>query len=132
MSRLFALEILPETHAVVRLASEADLPSWALAAPDDQRFRTITRTQDELSVVCPEEDVPADIKAKGGWRGLRVAGVLAFEEVGVLSALAGLLAEAGVSLLAIGTHDTDYLFVQQADFETALAALRGAGHQIRK
>ena len=50
-----------------------------------------------------------------------------FEEVGVLAGLAAPLAAAGVSVLAVATHDTDWLLVPARDVERAAAALAASG-----
>lgn len=121
------LDVLPERFAVVRLAADAALPKWAQGAG---ALVSVTRTADELSIVCPEAAVPSDLPAQRGFRGLRVRGPLAFSAVGVLASLAGPLAAAGVSLFALSTYDTDYLLVRAADLERAVAALAGAGHAL--
>ena len=75
-------------------------------------FTSITRTPDELSIVCDEDAVPADIKAERGWRTLRIEGPIPFEMVGVAAALLSPLAEAGISIFLVSTFDTDYLLVK--------------------
>ena len=121
------LDVLPEPFAVVRLAADAAVPEWARGAG---ALVSVTRTADELSIVCPETAVPAGLPAQRGFRGLRVRGPLDFSAVGILASLAGPLAAAGVSLFALSTYDTDYLLVRAADLERALAALAGAGHAL--
>jgi hypothetical protein len=112
------------TFAVCRLPADAPLPVWVPSAD----FFSITRTTDELSVVCRESAVPGEITCERGWRCLRVAGTMPFTAVGVLASLTAPLAEAGISLFAISTFDTDYLLVKATDFDAALSALRGYGH----
>ena len=80
-------------YAVSRLDAHAPLPGWVAGGP----FVSITRTADELSVVCREEAIPEGVRCERGWRCLRVAGTLAFSLVGVLASLVGPLADAGVS-----------------------------------
>ncbi len=89
-----------------------------------------TRTEDELSLVCPWEAVPAGVRAEGPWRALKVAGPLDFAAVGILAALTAALAREGVSLFALSTYDTDYLLVKEPDLETARAALVRDGHRL--
>ena len=101
------------------------MPSWA-AGP----FVCLTRTESELSVVCGEFAVPAAIQSTGGFRALRVEGVLEFSAVGVLASLAQPLSAAGISLFAISTYDTDYILVQGADLGKAIGALTAAGHLV--
>ena len=83
-----------------------------------------------MSVVCPVERAPAGARAEGPFAALRVAGTLDFSLTGVMAGLAGALADAGLSVLAISTYDTDYLLVRRGELEAAAAALRGAGHTV--
>lgn len=120
------VEPLPGTFAVCRLAPDAAVPAWAAGGP----FISVTRTADELSVVCPEPAVPEEVRAERGWRCLRVAGPLAFGLVGVLASLLEPLGRAGVSAFAVSTFDTDYLLVRADDLPRAVDALRAAGHVV--
>ena len=121
------LILLPDTFAICRLAPDAAIPTWATAGS----FFSVTRTLDELSVVCLQSLVPEKVRCESGWRCLRVAGAMDFSQVGVLASLVGPLADAGISIFAISTFDTDYLLVKQADFEEVTAVLRQAGHTIQ-
>ncbi len=97
----------------------------------DKPFHFLMRTDEECSLVCPTGDAPKDCEAReDGWRGLRVEGVLDFSLVGILSRLASALAAAGVSIFAVSTYDTDYLFVKDASYARAVQALREAGCRI--
>jgi hypothetical protein len=87
-------------------------------------------TPDELSLVVPEAFAPDGAAIEAGWRALRVAGTLDFSLTGVLASLAAPLAQAGVSIFAVSTYDTDYLLVRESGLAAALVALRGAGHTI--
>jgi RimJ/RimL family protein N-acetyltransferase len=122
------LELLavPGTFAVCKLPAGEPLPAWATAGD----FFCVTRTADELSVVCRADAVPAGVACEGGWKGLRVAGAMPFTLVGVLAALTGPVAAAGVGVFAFSTFDTDYLLVKATDWAKAVTALRGAGHVI--
>jgi len=94
----------------------------------DRPFHFLSRTDHELSLVCPTEDAPEACDAReDGWRGMRVKGAMDFSLIGVLSRLSGALAVAGIPVFAISTYDTDYLFVKAADFYRAVDALRAAG-----
>jgi len=120
-----ALSLLAERLAVCRLEPGAPLPAWAGGA-----LTAFTRTPDELSVVCAEAGVPAGVQMEGGWRALKVAGPLDFGLTGILAALAGPLAAAGVSIFAISTYDTDYVLIKETALERAVAVLRAAGHPV--
>ncbi|HEY7423949.1 MAG TPA: GNAT family N-acetyltransferase [Gemmataceae bacterium] len=126
-SRQLSLLLLDGTFAVCRLDSASSIPPWATA---DELF-SITRTADELSILCRQDAVPEDILCERGWRCWRVAGTISFSVVGVLASLTAPLAEAGISVFAISTFDTDYLLVKAADLGRAVDALRRRGHTIQ-
>ena len=122
------LQLHPGEYAVCRLAPEAAVPTWA----DGRGFCSITRTSDELSIICPAARVPAAVKHEDGWRLLQLAGPFDFGAVGILSSILAPLAAAKVSSLAVATFDTDYLLIKAKVLSPALAALRGAGHIVRE
>lgn len=126
--RCFDLTVMPGSFAIVRLAADAPVPKWAMQG----RFFSVTRTSDEVSVVCLADQVPAGFTSETGWRALKVKGPFALSEIGVLAALAAPLADAKVSLLAISTSDTDYLLVGERQLHTAVTALKGAGHRVEE
>ena len=117
---------VPGRFAVCKLPADAPLPAWATGGG----LFSVTRTADELSVVCPEENVPAGVTSEPGWRCLRVAGAMPFHLVGVLASLTTAVARAGVSVFAVSTFDTDYMFVKDADRPRAVAGLRAAGYTV--
>lgn len=121
------LRLMEGVLAICRLAPEAPLPAWSLGRGP---LGSITRTTEELSVVCGESAVPPGIRCEKGWRALKVQGPLDFGLTGVLDALTDPLARAGVSIFAVSTFDTDYLLVKEAQLEEALKALRAAGHSL--
>ncbi len=121
------LSVLEERLAVCRLDPPAQIPAWATGAP----FFSVTRTSDELSIVCPEERVPPGITCERGWRALRFDGPFEFGLVGVLASVAVPLAEAGVSILAIATYETDYVLVEESQLPLATQVLREWGHEVR-
>jgi hypothetical protein len=113
--------VLPEALAVCRLPASDRIPSWARERHEG--FVSITRTPDELSIVCPQVAVPPDTQSEDGFRALMVPGPIPFEQTGVLASLANPLAAAGISIFAVSTYDTDYVLVREHDLERALAAL---------
>ena len=121
------LSLLTGTFAVCRLAPDAPVPAWAGTGPTG--FTSITRTRDELSVICPAAYVPPEQPASGGWSCLRIEGPFGLDETGILAGVVAPLATAGISVFAVATHDTDHLLVTELD--AALRALTGAGHTIR-
>ena len=125
-NRRFTLTLLNGSFAIVRLAADSHLPQWAT----DGEFFSATRTSDELSIVCAAGQVPEGVVSERGWRVLKVNGVFALSEVGVLATLSASLAAAAVSLFVISTFDTDYLLVNETQMDAAIAALRRAGHRV--
>ncbi len=122
------LSLLPETMTISRLSKEAPIPPWALA----DSFFSVTRTAEELSVVCPQIRVPEGIIRDKGWRVLRVAGPLDLSAAGILVRLINPLAKEGISVFAVSTYDTDYLLVKEKQLEKAVQVLSEEGHEIKK
>jgi len=129
VSQLHKLQLvmLRDLYAICRLHHDAPIPAWASSGG----FFSITRTADELSVVCPQSFVPDGVRCERDWRCLRVAGSMDFSMIGVVASLVTPLAKAGVSVFVISTFDTDYLLVKETDVERAMEALRGAGHALK-
>jgi hypothetical protein len=119
------LTLLPSRYAVCRLAPNAGVPSWPSGA-----FLSITRTADELSIVCAEESVPPDVKTERGWRCLALEGPIPFDAIGVAAAITAALAAAGVSIFFVSTYDTDYVLVPGRSLDSAIAALRAAAFDL--
>jgi hypothetical protein len=122
------LQILSYSLAVCRQAADEAVPAWVFALP----FYSITRTEDELSLILPETALPEDFSgcADRAWRAFKVLGPLDFSLVGVLSGLSTAVANAGVPLFALSTFDTDYLLVQGENLARARAALVGSGYVV--
>ena len=123
---MLTLTVLPDSLAICRLSPADDVPDWAMIG----EFVSITHTGDELSIVCAQESVPADVKADREWRALRVEGPLDLALTGVLAALASPLAQAQINLFAVSTFDTDYLLVKGYNLARACEVLRQAGHVV--
>ena len=124
--RSLKLKKLDGRMAVCRLDPSSGVPGWATGAA----FFSITRTADELSVVCPEGDVPDGVRREGGWRILALEGPFEFSEVGVLASVLEPLAEAGVGIFALSTYDTDYVLVGEEGLDGAVSALVERGHEV--
>jgi hypothetical protein len=120
------LTLLPDVLAICRLQPKAAFPDWAKA----EGFTSITRTSDELSIVCPEADVPGGVTADRGWRSFKVEGPMDLSLTGVLASLASPLAEARVNIFAVSTFDTDYLLVKQEKVPLAVEVLTRSGHRL--
>ena len=124
----FAFSLLPETLAICKLSHETRIPDWVLAG----EFVSVTRTADEISIVCPQDNVPKGITSDQGWRCLKVEGPFDFSATGIEASFARPLAAAGIALLVISAYDTDYLMVKENDLECAVQVLSGEGHGVRR
>lgn len=116
------LQILPEHMAVCKLSPQSTLPTWLNTA--ENTFFSITKTNDELSVVCDQSIVPENIQAQKNWRMFKIKGQMEFELVGILRQVLNPLAENGIGIFAMSTYDTDYILVQEKDFENAVKTLK--------
>ena len=121
------LRVQNETFAICRLDSKAPVPGWATSG----RFVSITRTSDELSIVCPQHHVPPGTQHEPDWACLQVEGPLDFALTGILAGLTAALARAGISLFAVSTYETDYLLVQRSALEDGIKTLRQEGYQVK-
>lgn len=113
--------------AICRLSPAADVPAWATASSP---FISISRTSDELSIVCPEEHVPLETKAERGWRALKLQGPFDLSMTGILASVLVPLAEARIPAFAISTYDTDYVLVQSRKVRAAATVLSRHDHDI--
>jgi uncharacterized protein len=120
------LTTTPETLTICRLTPDAEVPTWAMAGP----FCSITITPDELSIVAAKASVPADTRAEGAWRALKIAGPIPLSAVGILASVAEPLARAGINLFVVSTFDTDYVLVASDRLDDARLALSDAGHIV--
>lgn len=118
--------LLEGRFAVARLAADDEIPSWSAC----RAFTSVTRTPDELSIVCGEEHVPDEVRAERGWSCLALTGPIPFETTGVAAEFTRVLAQRGLSVLVVSTFDTDYVLVKDA--AAATEALRAAGHEVRQ
>lgn len=123
------VRVLEGEYAVVRLADSAPAP---VVPPRGTGFWSLTEVGEERSLVCLEDLAPADGDGTvviGDWRIIEVIGPLDLALTGVLAALSGPLARAGVPIFPIATHDTDWILVPGAQLDAAVGALRRAGHE---
>ncbi|HEY4721493.1 MAG TPA: ACT domain-containing protein [Anaerolineae bacterium] len=122
------LSILPDTFSICHWGPDEHVPDWM----DAHSFVSITRTADELSIVCLDQNVPAEVNANRGWRCLKVEGPLDLSLTGILTSLAVPLAEARIGIFAISTFDTDYVLVKEQALADAIVALEKAGHIVKR
>jgi uncharacterized protein len=117
---------LPGPYAIVRREPDAPVPDWAAGGD----FTSITRSADELSIVCPAGNLPADVHSQHRWMCLKLEGPFPFSQTGILLSFIEPLSSNGVPIFAISTYDTDYVLIQEEFAGHAFNALQAAGHQL--
>lgn len=126
MSKSYKLRLLPERFSINKLPQFEELPH--IFAKGDNCF--IVRTDKELSIICPEFMAPNSVQQVGGWRCIRVQDDYDLSEIGVLAAILDPLAEAGISILAFSSFETDHIFIMEEKLVDAVQALQKAGHKF--
>jgi hypothetical protein len=124
--KILTMRLLRGKYGVCRLDKTDLIPEWA----QNSDFSSITRTLDELSIVCIEESIPNYIKHEKDWRILKIEGPLDFSLIGILASISTILAQKGISIFAISTYDTDYILVKNKDINSAIVALADEGYEI--
>lgn len=117
---------LPGAYAIVRLAGDASVPEWATKG----EFTSITRTGDELSIVCRTENLPSDVSSQHRWICLKLEGPFPFSQTGVLLSFIEPLSSKEIPIFAISTYDTDYVLIQEEFSGAAFSILQQAGHEL--
>ena len=117
---------LPDSYVIVRLAPDAVVPEWATKGD----FTSISRTSDELSIVCAASNIPEGVDPGPRWACLKLEGPFPFSQTGVLLSFIGPLSNNGVPIFAVSTYDTDYVLIQANFLEAALKLLQAAGHEL--
>ncbi len=125
-SRSLSISILPERIAIWRLPPEEAVP----ARPPEAGFWSVSATEEEISVVSPEEHVQSGRTVDRGWLCLKVQGPLEFDQMGILASLADPLSRAGIPIFVISTYETDYLLVKEENLGKTVTVLESAGHRF--
>lgn len=113
-------------YSILKLSPASAIPSWAL----DSEFFSISKTSEELSVVCMSDCVPKSIDANQSWALIKVLGPLDFSLTGILSSIIEPLAQEKISIFAVSTFDTDYLLVKQDQIQNSIRCLKRAGFEF--
>lgn len=120
------LKELTGDYAIARLQNDAAIPGWA----DGAGFVSVTRTDDELSVVCLRERIPSDVQSDDGWTAFKFVGPFAFDQTGIVLSVVRPLSTSGIGIFVVSTFDGDHLLLKQSDVDRARALLRHAGHSF--
>ena len=128
MSSPLSLRVLAEEFAVARFAADAPLPDWFARGP----LASASWTDDELSIVCLQAQVPPEVRCERRWRCLKLQGPFPFQLTGILLSVLQPLATADIGIFAISTFDTDYVLVKADAMERAIVALQTQGHSVTR
>jgi len=117
------LKTIPGAFAVCRFPTATEVPHWFHPGG----FASVSWSDEELSIVCDESQVPEDVQCERGWHCLMLQGPFAFELTGVLLKVLQPLAAAKIGIFAVSTFDTDYVLVKDHAFEQAKRVLVQSG-----
>ena len=121
-------------HAIevgmAQLPAHDSVPRWALDDSHETPFWSVTRTEDELSIICAYEALPGTVTGVGPFAAFSIDGPLDHSLVGVLAGLTAPLADADISILAQSTFDTDWILVPVAQAGHAIEVWESAGHTV--
>jgi len=123
-----SFRVLEDDLSICRFLPDASVPDWVWTS----RFYSITKTDNELSIVASSRSVPKDehVPCESHFRAIGMEGTLDFSLIGILAEIGSLLAQKGISIFAISTYDTDYILVGSQDLKKAVFTLREAGHTV--
>lgn len=128
LAEALKMRLFPGRYAICRLEPTCQTPLWA----QNSEFCSLTRTPEELSIVCVEESVPEEVRCERGWKMLKLAGPIPFAVTGVVAAISEVLARERIGIFVISTYDTDYVLVQEHAIDAAIAALQCAGCRVAR
>jgi len=126
-STKIVLSILEGTYIIHKLDQSTNLPEELIEC----EFYSLSNSQEELSLVCPEQILIQSENSSPNWKCLKVAGPLDLHLTGILAGLSNTLAKAKISIFAISTFETDYVLIQKQVLETAKSALISQGYQFK-
>jgi hypothetical protein len=122
------LTVLDERFAIHRLPPSAAIPEEVYSCS----FYTVTRTADELSIICPQSTRIKSARTERGWACLKVLGPIEFDAIGVLAGICSVLASAEKSVFAVSTYDTDYILVKSHQLKAVLLELKRNGYRLKR
>jgi hypothetical protein len=126
--RQLNLSLLDEEYGICSLPAAASIPDWSLK----QSLISITRTDEELTIVCRQDLIPPEFKSDLNWRCFKIDGAFDLNQTGVISSISSPLADAGISIYVISTYSTDYFLVKEKKLDQTISVLSDSGHNITK
>lgn len=111
--------------AVAKLPPKNKLPDWV---DFSESFCSVTHTEDEISIVLPQAQVPGNLKCEKDMICFKIIGPLDFSLNGILAALISPLAKAKIPIFTIATYETDYILIHERYVDSARKVLMDERH----
>lgn len=120
------MQLLEGDYGVARLEPSEPIPAWA----EGQGFVSISRSDEELSIVCLDSRIPEGVRDDRGWACLKLLGPFAFDETGIVLSVIAPLSSNGIGIFVVSTFDGDHVMVKREDLDVARGLLTEAGHTL--
>ena len=120
------LSVLSETFTIHKLSPGASIPEGILK----NNFYSVSKTENELSLVCSEVIEVQSLQSSKGWKCIKVKGPLDLNLTGILAGISDILTRGNISIFAISTFDTDYILVRSQDLPSARKKLKKGGYKF--
>jgi len=118
------LNILDGSFTIHRFSPNNGIPNQIYQG----QFCSITKTDEELSIVCSSLVHLDSESSETDWSCIKVLGPLDFSLTGILADISAVLAKAEISIFVISTFDTDYILVKSEKLQATKKALQQAGY----
>lgn len=122
------LKILRDRVSVFRMPADSPVPMTVF----ESDYFSITKTPDELSIVCDDSFIPVEVKRESDFRVIKVDAGLELSMVGIIAGISGILADNGISVFVISAYDTVYIIVRARDMDNAVSALMHTGYDVKR
>lgn len=124
--RVLKLQLLDPEFGILELDTNENIPDWVLC----QDMYALTRTDTEITIVCPFSEIPGHVHCDSGWKCLKIEGVFDFNEIGIIANISTILAQNDISVYVISTYKTDYILIKEKHVNRAIGALQEKGHRV--
>ena len=124
------LKITKEKFAICKLNSMEHISDLF----EKGNFISITKTEEEISLICREEDTPhlTGMKVENDWQYIMIEGPLDISMVGVIAGFSEIFKNKGIPIFVLSTYNTDYIFIKQRHISDAIRALKEANHEVHE
>lgn len=119
------LKLLEGTYSLCKVSNAFDIRSLnqVFCIIKESNVTTLIYKQDQITI----ENF---LDVSHGWKVLRVEAKLDFSQTGVLYSIIAPLSKSEISILAVSTFDTDYIFFKEEKSDQTIDTLKIAGYQI--